>query len=240
MGQMHHHPGSIDLPVISVRDSTIPSLKGSLSSRFVERKAVISHPGGATCSDLGAKPQAWAGSHLPNKLKVTDRKCVNCVNAREQFHRQSIMYIRLSRLPRMNRSQNSCFLCACALHSLFKPGKYRTRAWSNSKFSKYLQSSRSLNPHHGLSEVYSPQRSLQALLYALYLSSPPTWGDSPLEFPNYVSPRGLGKRDMSVFELKSTETFLWRAEGKLQSVFFPVPRDSIGALQTVQMPCSAI
>lgn len=34
-----------------------------------------------------------------------------------------------------------------------------------------------------------------------------------------MAPRGLGKRDMSVFELKSTETFLWGAEGKLQCLF---------------------
>lgn len=40
-----------------------------------------------------------------------------------------------------------------------------------------------------------------------------------------MAPRGLGKRDMSVFELKSTETFLWGARGKLQRVLFPEQRD---------------
>lgn len=36
-----------------------------------------------------------------------------------------------------------------------------------------------------------------------------------------MRPRGLGKRDMSVFELKSIETFLWGAKGRLPSVLFP-------------------
>ena len=39
-----------------------------------------------------------------------------------------------------------------------------------------------------------------------------------------MGPRGLEKRDMSVFELKSIETFLWGAKGKLPSLF-PEKRD---------------
>lgn len=34
-----------------------------------------------------------------------------------------------------------------------------------------------------------------------------------------MGPRDLEKRDMSVFELKSIETFLWGAKGKLPSLF---------------------
>lgn len=52
-----------------------------------------------------------------------------------------------------------------------------------------------------------------------------------------MAPRGLGKRDMSLFELKNTETFLWGAKGKLPNVIFSKKLDLPGALQTVLMLC---